>query len=342
MKWFAISLICLFPFLSCSADEEIEENFFTAEEEFALENEIDDFLEENEGSSPKNYETTEAIIEEDDISLPIQENARIPLPAQKVQKIEKKPENVESIALEIDHVAAEEMPLIEKTAPPIKEIQKEPANSIATIEINLREVFSGSPIIYSILLLLSVSAVCIWLYSMFTVRALEFLPPKLIKDLRSKLISNQFDEALDICSKEKHFFCKMLASGILARKHGISPMVDTMKAEGKRRTVTFWQRISLLNEVAIIAPMLGLLGTVMGMFYAFYDLNRSIESVSLLFDGLGISVGTTVAGLIVAILAMILHSVAKYRLVRILTTVENEAQTFAALIDTRGPDYLEK
>ena len=50
--------------------------------------------------------------------------------------------------------------------------------------------------------------------------------------------------------------------------------------------------------------MIGLLGTVLGMFYAFYDLNRSMESISALFDGLGVSVGTTVGGLIVAILAL--------------------------------------
>ncbi len=84
--------------------------------------------------------------------------------------------------------------------------------------------------------------------------------------------------------------------------------------------------------------MLGLLGTVLGMFYAFYDLNRSMESVSLLFDGLGISVGTTVAGLIVAIVAMVLYAISKYRLVRILASVETEAQTFASLIDARGPN----
>jgi biopolymer transport protein ExbB len=177
---------------------------------------------------------------------------------------------------------------------------------------------------------------------MLTVRSIEFLPKKLIQDLRTKLVSNQFNEALDLCVKERHFFCKMLASGILARKHGLNMMVDTMKSEGKRSTIAFWQRIGILNEIAIIAPLLGLLGTVMGMFYAFYDLNRSVESVSLLFDGLGISVGTTVAGLIVAILAMILHSVAKYRLVKILANVENEAQTFASLIDTKAPAYLER
>ena len=110
-------------------------------------------------------------------------------------------------------------------------------------------------------------------------------------------------------------------------------MIESMKAEGKRSTIGFWQKLGLLNDIAIVAPMLGLLGTVLGMFYAFYDVNRSIESVTSLFDGLGVSVGTTVAGLIVAILALILHSSAKYRLIRLLSQVESDAHHTTSLID---------
>jgi biopolymer transport protein ExbB len=86
----------------------------------------------------------------------------------------------------------------------------------------------------------------------------------------------------------------------------------------------------------VIAPMIGLLGTVLGMFYAFYDLNRSMESISALFDGLGVSVGTTVGGLIVAILALMFHAITKYRLTRQLAVIETEAHSLANLIDNKG------
>ena len=109
-------------------------------------------------------------------------------------------------------------------------------------------------------------------------------------------------------------------------------MMDAVKSEGKRSTGSHWQKIGLLNDIAIIAPMLGLLGTVLGMFYAFYDVNRSMESISAFFDGLGISVGTTVCGLLVAILAMIFHSLTKYKLVKQLTLIENELATLTHLI----------
>ncbi|MBY0528766.1 MAG: MotA/TolQ/ExbB proton channel family protein [Rhabdochlamydiaceae bacterium] len=208
-----------------------------------------------------------------------------------------------------------------------------------TIEVNLEQAFSGSPYIYTLLGLMSVTSVGIWLYSMISLRTHGNISPVFLKNIQNKLNSNQFEDALSLCSLHESVFSKMIASGIQSRRHGLPMMVEAMKAEGKRASVFFWQKLGLLNDIAIIAPMLGLLGTVMGMFYAFYDINRSIESISTLFDGLGVSVGTTVAGLIVAILALILHSTAKYRLVKTLAHVENEAQTFAAIIDDRTSVY---
>jgi biopolymer transport protein ExbB len=207
------------------------------------------------------------------------------------------------------------------------------------IAIDLQQAFEGSPIIYSLLFAMSVIAVGIWLYSILSLRFTARVSVQMVKNLENRLNSNHFDEALHLCDEKNDLFCKMIASGIHSRRHGLPVMIEAMKAEGKRSSISFWQKIGLLNDIAIIAPMLGLLGTVLGMFYAFYDVNRSIESISTLFDGLGISVGTTVAGLIVAILALILHSTAKYRLVRALTLVENQAQSVATIIDDRTSIY---
>ena len=216
------------------------------------------------------------------------------------------------------------------------QVEKKTNSGLNALQIDLKQVFAGSPWIYSVLILLSIGAVTLCLYHIFIVRSAEAIPEPLLRNLRHKLLSNQYDEAISLCLKENNLLCRMLASGILSRQHGVTMMVDAMKSEGKRATISFWQRLSLLNDIAVIAPMIGLLGTVVGMFYAFYDIHRSIESVSILFDGLGISVGTTVAGLLVAIIAMMLHSLARYRLLRLLAKVENEAQSFANLIDSRA------
>ena len=79
--------------------------------------------------------------------------------------------------------------------------------------------------------------------------------------------------------------------------------------------------------------MLGLLGTVVGLFFAFYDSSRSAETIASIFDGLGIAVGTTVVGLIVSILAMLFYTTLKFRVVSLLNTIENESLILATQVE---------
>lgn len=198
--------------------------------------------------------------------------------------------------------------------------------------LDIKTVFSSAPLIYSLLSMMSVASMGIWLYSLITFRAKDIMPEKFRVDLRTLLETQQYDQAHKLCSAKDNLLSSLIKTGLSIRDLGPQVMLDAMKSEGKRASTAFWQRLSLLNDIVIIAPMLGLLGTVIGMFYAFYDVNRSIESINALFDGLGIAVGTTVMGLIVAILAMIFYITLKYRVVRTLSLVENEALHLTALI----------
>ena len=198
--------------------------------------------------------------------------------------------------------------------------------------LDLKKIFGSAPIIYTMLSILSIAALGLWIYSLITFRTKDIMPETFRKELRTLLETAQYDQAKILCTKRENLLASLVKTGLTTRNLGPEVMIDAMKSEGKRASTAFWQRLSLLNDIVVIAPMLGLLGTVIGMFYAFYDVNRSIESINALFDGLGIAVGTTVMGLIVAILAMIFYTTLKYRVVRTLSLVENEALTLSALI----------
>ncbi len=236
--------------------------------------------------------------------------------------------------LQADMEIAEAAPEVPYTL--VEEDVADTAAATRAISIDLKQVFAGAPVIYSLLLIMSMGTMFIWLYTVLSLRPSGVMPKSFVENLRTQLNQHQFDAAFHLCQQHDTLLSKMMSSALATRNQGIKVMVEAMKSEGKRVSVTFWQRIALLNDIAIIAPMLGLLGTVLGMFYAFYDLNRSIESISGLFDGLGISVGTTVAGLVVSIVAMIFHSMTKYRLVRLLSAVDNEAHALAALMEERN------
>ncbi len=308
-----------------------------AEQTDGMEDSDDNQNIEEEPASPD----TQPSQESDDQSA-----AFAPLPVEQQLDAELQNEVVHTIqeplsrpGVELIHSSSSIASAAPEEATAVLNIESNSATADDAIQVDFQRAFSGSPVIYTILLGMSIFSVCIWLYSLISLQSSTSISANLKKNLQSKLNSNQFDEALNLCQNNSSLFCKMVASGIHSRRHGLSVMVEAMKAEGKRASVSFWQKIGLLNDIAIIAPMIGLLGTVLGMFYAFYDMNRSIESITTLFDGLGVSVGATVAGLFVAILSLVLHSLAKYRLVRALALVENEAQNLALVIDDRTSLY---
>lgn len=204
-----------------------------------------------------------------------------------------------------------------------------PVPTTKHIQINMREVFGGAPIIYSILLLMSLGALTLWIYHMMLISKKKLMPSELADIIENSLAAGNWQEALALCRKETSLLSTLVQAAITARHEGSQGMIERMQTEGKRATGFFWQRLSLLNDIALIAPMIGLLGTVLGMFYAFYDINRSVDSMYALFDGLGIAVGTTVAGLVLAILSLFFHSTLKYRLVRQLNATEMKAQKIA-------------
>lgn len=208
-----------------------------------------------------------------------------------------------------------------------------PASQGGAATLDLSKVFEGSPVIYTVLGILSLFAMTIWLYSLLTLRPSSLMPRTSLSEIRRLVVEQRFEEALAACQHKPNFFSRIISSGLMVRNRGHQVVIDAMQSEGRRGGSSMWQRISLLNDVAVIAPMLGLLGTVLGLFYAFYDVNRSAESLSSIFDGLGIAIGTTVAGLIVAILAMLFYTTLKFRVVKLLNEVENEALGLVSAIE---------
>jgi biopolymer transport protein ExbB len=199
--------------------------------------------------------------------------------------------------------------------------------------LDLAKVFAGSPTIYMLLFLMSIGSFVLWLYSLLTLRPQELMPDSLMNQVREQISQKRFEAALDTCRTSGSFSGRIIASGLAARKHGSQVMMEAVQSEGRRSALSLWQRISLLNDVVVVAPMFGLLGTVLGMFFAFYDTSRTMESLTAIFDGLGIAIGTTVAGLVVAILAMVFYTTLKFRVMTLLNTIENEAMALMNLVE---------
>lgn len=202
--------------------------------------------------------------------------------------------------------------------------------------LDLSRIFASAPWIYGCLLCLSISACVLWLYSLVNMTKKQILPEDVMAEVSGHIAQKRYEAALQTCEGSDSMTAQIVKTALQARSQGSQFMVDAMRQEGSRQASRLWQRISLLNDIAVVAPMLGLLGTVFGMFLAFYDSNRSQESIATIFDGLGVAIGTTVAGLVVAILSMTLHAILKHRVVNLMNDVESCALHLTASIETEA------
>lgn len=194
------------------------------------------------------------------------------------------------------------------------------------------ELFQTSPYINMILLVLSVLTIVMFLYLMLSFSAGAFNPTRFVDDITKLILSGQFDRAIHLCQNHMHVFGSSIIQRVIenrSKDHGV--LMAILDAEGRRRSELIWNRLGYLAEIANVAPMLGLLGTVIGMIKVFFTLTTRTagEKAAELSAGIAEAMGTTMFGLIVAILAGLCYTIAKTRATRALVEAEQVCHTIA-------------
>ena len=188
------------------------------------------------------------------------------------------------------------------------------------------ELFRKSTVINSIILLLSVLAILLFVYFLLTIKAQTMVPQRFVDEVNKMVRNREFNEVADYCRNNQHIFIATIIQRCVENtQKSHSVIMEMIDSEGRRRADIMWNRVSYLADVSNVAPMLGLLGTVMGMIQAFFfGLTEGSASISsaLLSQAIGGAMATTMFGLIVGILAMVCHCVIKSRLTTALAESE--------------------
>lgn len=175
----------------------------------------------------------------------------------------------------------------------------------------------------------------VWaLYLFFTLTQRREAPALLISRLQAQIARNELREAFQMCERRPEMIASVLRAGIKKAGHDRFVIQEAMESEGERRAAALWQRISYLNNIANIAPLLGLLGTVWGMMQAFSAIAFDSAQVKGLTMAYSVSMAmiTTAGGLVVAIPAMVAYYYLRGRVIRIIAAVEGESSEFVELI----------
>lgn len=192
----------------------------------------------------------------------------------------------------------------------------------------------GGPILW-VILGLSVVTVVMAVYFLLTVNVGREAPRGLSERVRKALRDGAMLEAYELCTGRVDLLARVLRAGLKAAKHDRYIIQEAMESEGERGAASLWQRISYLNNVAVIAPLLGLLGTVWGMMLAFGSIaldNSQVKGLRMA-ESVALAMVTTAAGLVLAILAFVVYFYLRGQVVKIVAEVEAQATELVELID---------
>ena len=137
-------------------------------------------------------------------------------------------------------------------------------------KLDLVQVFQGSPTIYTVLFILSIFSISLFIYCILTLQKNTLLPPDFFQAIKEKLQDKSYQASMSFCEEKENLGSRLLLCALNNKKYGRKQMLVAVQEEGTRFSSRIFERLSLLSDVAVIAPMLGLLGTVIGMFYGFY------------------------------------------------------------------------
>jgi len=154
-----------------------------------------------------------------------------------------------------------------------------------------------------LLFALSLTAAYLVFEHIMTIRRSELMPEGLSDQVRDLLQAGRGPEADRVCREQPSFLSFVLLNG-LAEYEGGWPVVEkAMEDASAEQSARLFRKIEYLSVIGNIAPMVGLLGTVTGMIFAFQRVASTQGSAGAgdLAEGIYQALVTTVGGLIVAI-----------------------------------------
>ena len=159
------------------------------------------------------------------------------------------------------------------------------------------------------ILIASVLAMAICFERAWALRASRVAPPNLLAEVWGWIKNKQLDAEKLRQLKANSPLGEILAAGLLNSRHGREIMKECIE-ESANVVIHHMERyLSVLGTLAMISPLLGLLGTVVGIIEAFMAINTGsgMGDPALLASGISKALMTTAGGLFVAIPAMIMH-----------------------------------
>ena len=162
------------------------------------------------------------------------------------------------------------------------------------------------------------------------------IPPTLVAQVRQRIANEQLDGAFVDALRESSPLGRVLAAGLANRDEPREIIKESIEDTGRHVVHELGRYLNSLGTVAGIAPLLGLLGTVVGMIKVFAAImEHGVGNPGVLAGGISQALITTAAGLLVAIPALVGYRYLRGRVEELVVYMEQEAMLLIEVLHRR-------
>lgn len=200
----------------------------------------------------------------------------------------------------------------------------EPTTRAGFIDI----IYGGSIvslIIWFLIFLTSLSTIALIVDAFISLQRKKLIPEDLVEGVRESLHGGDLDGAIETCEANPGSLSNILMTAFANITEGYEVIQETIASAAEIENEKIMQRVNYLNLCGQISPMLGLLGTVLGMVRAFGSLGTAggAGQEAELAIAISMALWTTATGLIIAVPALVGYTLARNYATRIILEIES-------------------
>lgn len=202
-------------------------------------------------------------------------------------------------------------------------------------ELNLFDMALKGGVIMIPLLILCLLAVYIFFERLVVIKHASQKDPSFMEKIKDYIQDGKIEAALDLCQNTNTPYSRMIAKGISRLGRPMNDVQVAIENVGNLEISKLERGLSLLATIAGGGPMIGFLGTVIGMIEAFFNMANAGSNidVTILAGGIYTAMVTTVAGLIVGVIAYFAYNYLISRVDKVVGDMESRSLEFMDILN---------
>ena len=208
--------------------------------------------------------------------------------------------------------------------------QTAPEAAVTSGGMTLWQVLQSGGVVMMVLGLLSLIMSALVMYLFLYLDPAKLVPAGLTRQCLQHLEKKNFDQVRRLLAGNESVLKNIIFAALEHKDQGADAIQETIELTARKEVTALWGWLNYLSDIAQVAPMLGLLGTVLGMIRAFNTIafDTGVVKPILLAGGVSQAMITTAGGLTIAIMAMIFYTLLRPRV----QNTTNLLQTETSLI----------